>query len=134
MSVIKSLQDYFNEYEGIEILTDRTEESESIALFPTGNPSHTEDTIGNKYYTRSYQMLFKKPAFEEKTRQANYTWLEDFCDWMEQQVDDEKYPDLGNSIRITEFSISNLLLWDADPAFKLAVYSVQINITYIKEV
>lgn len=133
MSKIKALQDYFEQFDGIEILT-QSDKGESIALFPTGNSSPTFDTIGNRYYSRSYQMLFKKPAFEESARQANYSWLEDLCDWAEDKVENQDFPDFGEGYRVQTLTLANIQPFDADESFSLVVYSVQINITYYKEV
>lgn len=137
MSIIKALQDYLESYDGMKlvVLTDRVgENSDSYALFPTGNSKITEDILGNRTYQNSYIFQAKRNASEEFERSENYDLLEAFTVWLEDNLDRGVKPQLGDHIKNFTMAVSNILLMDVDEGFETGTYQIQITVTYTKEV
>ena len=131
MSIIKQVQEFLSQYQGFVLLTDILEGNESCTIFPIGS-SVTEDTIGSKEYIREFKVIFQKSLIDEASRQANHEWLEGFCDWIEEQIDNSNYPDLGSGLLVTGFAFYDLL-FNPTEDFKDGVYSLLIRLTYTKE-
>ncbi len=138
MSIIKALQDYLTEYDGMElkpisqVLTDRTDEQpSSYALAPSGNGKTVTDIIGNKTFENNYVFYAKEAAADEVDRQDNYDFLEDFSEWLEEQNDIENFPVLPSGYEVESLEVSNIMLFDIDED-GTGLYQVQIKFTIIK--
>ena len=136
MSVIKALQEYIQQYKGMEmlVLTDRTEEDRnSFAIYPSGNSKMKSDILGNRTYQKSYIFLAKMATGEEFERSGNYDFLEGFCDWIEENSDNNIYPELGDGYTVESLEVSNIMLMDISAGWDLGTYQIQINLQYTKE-
>ena len=136
MSVIKALQEYIQQYKGMEmlVLTDRTEEDRNcFAIYPSGNSKMKSDILGNRTYQKSYIFLAKMATGEEFERSGNYDFLEGFCDWIEENSDNNIYPELGDGYTVESLEVSNIMLMDISAGWDLGTYQIQINLQYTKE-
>lgn len=137
MSVVKVLQDYLAGYRGMElrpiseVLTDMTESASSYALAPSGNGKVTEDILGNKTYENNYQFFAREAAANETDRQETYDFLEDFCDWLEEQNEEDHLPQLPGRYLAEELTVTNLMLFDIDED-GTGTYQVQLKLIFTK--
>lgn len=133
MSIIKALQRYLAEYEGIDlVLTDMTHGSGSYALAPSTGGALRRDVLGNKSYLNSYQFLMKDTGRNEVDREDSYVFLESFCEWLEERVEAGVLPVLEKPYRSVFLEVSNISLWSVEEGGD-ATYQVQIQLTYEKE-
>jgi hypothetical protein len=139
MSIIKSLQDYLKTYDNMELreiqtmMTDTTlNVPSSYAVAPTGNSKVITDIAGNKTYQNNYVFYAKEAAADEVDRQDNYDFLEDFCDWIEEQNDQGVFPSLPENYEVEEINVSNVLLFDIEDD-GTGLYQVQIQMIFTKK-
>lgn len=139
MSLIKSLQDYLETFDGMElksvsqVLTDMTNNNpSSYALAPSGNGKITTDIAGNKTYQNNYVFYAKEAAADEVDRQDNYDFLESFSDWIDEQNDVENFPILPAKYSVEEIQVSNILLFDIEED-GTGLYQVQIQLIFKKK-
>lgn len=138
MSLLKALQDYLCEFDGMdmrpvsEIKTDGTDEfPSSYALSPTGNNKISTDILGNRTYQNSYVFYAKEPASDEVDRQDNHDFLESFSDWLESRNDAGIFPVIPDNYEAKEIQVSNAMLFDIyDDGTGL--YQVQIQFIFEK--
>lgn len=138
MSILKTLQDYLQEYNGMrmrpisEILTDITKEQiGSYALAPSGNGKTVTDIMGNRTFENNYVFYAKESVSDEVDRGENQDFLEDFSDWLEERAENEGLPVLGERYDVESIDISNAMLFDIDED-GTGLYQVQIKLTFIK--
>lgn len=133
MSILKALQNYLSEYDGMEMIsTDRTEEHpSSYALAPAGNGKTVTDIIGNKRFENNYVFYAKEAASVEVDRQENQDFLEDFSDWLDERNDADILPDLPGRYEAESISVANAMLFDIDED-GTGFYQVQIKLTLTK--
>ena len=119
MSILKSLQEYLQEFDGMtiktipEILTDQTEEQTgSYALTPSGNGKTTVDIIGNKTFENNYMLLAKEPAADEVDRAENHDFLEEFSDWLDERNEAGNMPKLPGRYVAEKIEVSNAMLME----------------------
>lgn len=138
MSLIKSLQNYLQEFSGMEIrpinevLTDRPDEMpSSYALAPTGNGRISKDILGNRTYQNSYVFYAKEHTANEIDRQENYDFLECFSDWLEERSEKGDFPTLPSKYAVHEIEVSNAMLFDLYED-GTGLYQVQIQLIFSK--
>lgn len=139
MSIIKSLQNFLETFDGMElkdipqVLTDSTDTyASSYALAPAGNGKIITDIAGNKTYQNNYVFYAKEAAADEVDRQDNYDFLESFSDWIDEQNDIENFPILPANYKVEELLVSNVLLFDIDDD-GTGLYQVQIQLIFKKK-
>mgnify|MGYP001160659841 CR=1 FL=1 len=137
MSIIKAVQDWLSEYEGMsmrplsEIRTDLTEEQpSSYALAAAGNTS-TKAVTGTRHYTNSYIFYAKESAQNEVDRQDNNDFLERLTEWIETQADKGYLPELPGQYVAEGIEVSNGMLLDLYED-GTGLYQVQIQFTFYK--
>ena len=132
MSMIKSIQDWLEQYKGMELLTDQTEEfPSSYALAPSGNNTTSIDILGKRTYQNSYVFYAKESASAEIDRQDTYDFLEGLSLWLEDQADRDDLPQLPG-YRVESLEVSNAFLAEIDEN-GTGLYQVQIQIIISKE-
>lgn len=138
MSILKTLQDYLQEYDGMnmrpisEILTDITKEQVgSYALAPSGNGKTTTDITGNRTFENNYVFYARESVSDEVDRGENQDFLEDFSDWLDERAEKEDFPVLGERYQVESIEIFNAMLFDIDED-GTGLYQVQIKLTFIK--
>lgn len=131
MSIIKTLQDYLMEFNGMEmILTDLTSNApSSYALAPAGSGVASKDILGNVTYQNSYVFWAREHSGDEADRRDNYDFLDSFCNWLEERNRDEIFPALPDPYRVSEISVSNVMLMDIDDS-GLGTYQIQIQLIF----
>lgn len=129
MSILRTLQDFIEEYDGMEILTDFPGKEIGYALSPSGNSQTKEDVLGNKYYVNNYVFYVKECAIAENDRAGNQDFLEGFSEWLSEK----DLPELPGNFKAEKMVTSNYMLMDiAEDGTGL--YQVQIQLTIKKEV
>lgn len=134
MSILKSLQTYLTQYDGMElrpinqVLTDSVDAVGECALAPTGNSITRTDILGNKAFSNNYVFYAKESAAHEVDRADNYDFLEDFSEWIDEQNDAEHFPELPGSYKITEIVPANGMLFDIQED-GTGLYQLQIKVT-----
>lgn len=139
MSIVKSLQDYLSEYDGMELInlskirTDLAPNTpESCALAPVGNSKTMSDVLGNKYYQNMY-IFFARDIVESETDRAQmYDFLEAFTSWLEDKADEDKLPKLPGSFKATNLEPSNSMLYDIEESGS-GIYQIELILTIKKE-
>lgn len=138
MSIIKAVQDWLSEYDGMdmrplsEIKTDLTEEQpSSYALAAAGNSKITEDILGNRTYQNSYVFYAREAAGNEVDRADNHGFLENLSAWMEERNVQNNLPQLPDGYTAESVEVSNAMLFDIDEN-GMGLYQVQIQLTYRK--
>lgn len=137
MSIIKSLQDWLSEFDGMEIRplseiqTDRTEDSiSSYAMAAAGNTSR-RDVCGGYMYQHSYVFYAKEAAADEIDRQDNHDFLESLSEWMEARVSSGLLPSLPGRYEVEDIEVSNGMLMDLyDDGTGL--YQLQVQLKFSK--
>lgn len=139
MSIIKSLQDFLETFDGMElkpisqVMTDSTSTMpSSYALAPAGNGKIITDIAGNKTFQNNYVFYAKEAAADEIDRQENYDFLESFFDWIEAQNDAENFPTLPVNYSVEELNVSNVMLFDVNED-GTGLYQVQIQLIFKKK-
>lgn len=139
MSIIKSLQDYLKNFNGMElrsiaqVLTDTTSDApSSYALAPSGNGGIKTDILGNKTYQNNYVFYAREAAADEVDRQENYDFLESFSEWIEEQNSNKNFPVLPANYLVEELIVSNILLFDIDED-GTGTYQVQIQLIFTRK-
>ncbi|MDD4390590.1 MAG: minor capsid protein [Eubacteriales bacterium] len=138
MSIIRSLQDYIETYDGMElrpitqVLTDRTDEQpSSYALAPAGNGKTVTDIAGNRTFENNYVFFAKEAAADEVDRQENYDFLEGLSDWLDDQNDEGNLPQLRGRYEAESIDVTNAMLFDIDED-GTGLYQVQIKLILTK--
>ncbi len=132
MSVIGALQKYLSEYEIIDLVfTDMTRGTGSYALSPSNSGAIKRDIMGNVTYQNSYIFLMKEPGKDEVDRQDNYNFLERFCEWLEERVEQKDLPSLDEPYQAISMEVSNVSLMTVDGNGD-ATYQIQIQFVYRK--
>ena len=129
MSILKSLQTYLEQFNGMEmepIMTDGVDSDISYALQPSGNSKTVQDISGNRTYINNYVFYAKAYTVSEADRQDNYEWLDDFFEWIEENDENEIYPHIPG-YTVESISATNVLLYDVDDNGK-GTYQIQIQL------
>lgn len=138
MSIIKSLQNWLEQYSGMalhplnEVLTDLTKDvPSSYAVAPAGDGKASTDIAGNRTYTKNYVFYARESVADEADRQENHDFLEDFTDWIEQCAETDDFPALPGGYSVDELNVSNCLLFDVSDDGS-GIYQVQIQLIITK--
>lgn len=138
MSIIKSLQDYLEQYTGMDmqLLTVKTdmadEKASSYCVAPSGNGKISSDILGNRMYQNNYVFYAREAAADEIDRQENYDFLEGFSEWLEEQSAEDNLPKLPTGYKAEELRVSNIMLFDVNED-GTGLYQVQIQLEFRKE-
>ena len=138
MSIIKSLQDYLETFEGMDmqpltVKTDMADKSaSSYSIAPSGNGKINTDILGNKIYQNNYVFYAREAAADEIDRQENYDFLESFGEWLEEQNEDGNLPALPTGYTAEELRVSNIMLFDVNED-GTGLYQVQLQLEFRKE-
>ncbi len=138
MSIIKSLQDYLEQYprmdmQPLTIKTDFADEKiSSYSVAPSGNGKISSDILGNRTYQNNYVFYAREAASDEIDRQENYDFLEGFSEWLEEQNEDGNLPDLPANYKAEELRVSNIMLFDVNED-GTGLYQVQLQLEFRKE-
>lgn len=135
MSLLKSLQTWLAEYEGMELRQLQTDRPEAVlssyAVAPAGNGKISADILGSRRYQNSYVFYAKEAAGAEVDRQDNHDFLEALSVWMEERNEESDFPTLPAGCEVEEISVSNGMLMDLyDDGTGL--YQVQIQMIFTK--
>lgn len=129
MSILKSLQEYLEEFEGMEmrpIMTDGVDSKTLYALQPSGNSKTIEDILGNRTYINNYVFFARAYTCSEEDRQDNYEFLDDFFEWIEENDENEVYP-IITGYAVEEISATNVILFDVSEDGR-GTYQIQIQL------
>ena len=130
MSILKSIQEYLEQFEGMEmqpIMTDGTDNVvKSYALAPSGNSKTITDIVGNRTYINNYVFYAKEYVVSEADREDNYEFLDDFFEWVEDNNENEVFPVIAG-YQVEEISATNVLLFDVGEDGK-GTYQIQIQL------
>lgn len=138
MSIIKSLQDYLETFDGMDIqpLTIKTdfadEKASSYSVAPSGNGKISTDILGNTTYQNNYVFYAREAVSDEIDRQENYDFLEGFSEWLEEQNAEGKLPELPGKYKAEELRVSNIMLFDVNED-GTGLYQVQLQLEFVKE-
>lgn len=134
MSILKSLQIYLEQFEGMDlrpIMTDGTDcEPSSYAVAPSGNSKMLEDIIGNRTYINNYIFYAKEYTTSEIERQENYDFLDALFDWVEENNNKGIYPQIPG-YEVESITATNVILYDVDEDGR-GIYQIQIQLTLTK--
>lgn len=154
MSILKDLQNFLLGYDNMAmqivetsedeqgnlvvralgaITTDTTEENpSSYALQPSGS-TMIEDIVGNKIYQNSYVFYAMERGADEVDRADNHAFLENLCDWIEEQNDGELSHVITKPKCTAEsITVANAMLFENYEGGN-ALYQIQIQLNYVKE-
>jgi hypothetical protein len=138
MSIIKSLQDYLEQYPKMDMqpLTIKTDfadkEISSYSVAPSGNGKISSDILGNRTYQNNYVFYAREATADEIDRQENYDFLEGFSEWLEEQNQEGNLPDLPANYKAEELRVSNIMLFDVNED-GTGLYQVQLQLEFRKE-
>ncbi len=138
MSIIKSLQNYLEQYERMDMqpLTVKTDMTDAVAssysVAPSGNGRISSDILGNRTYQNNYVFYAREAVSDEIDRQENYDFLEGFSEWLEEQNAEGNLPELPGRYRAEELRVSNIMLFDVNED-GTGLYQVQLQLKFIKE-
>lgn len=134
MSIISALQTYLMGFEGMEMRTIHTDGTESeagtCAVAPAGNSKMVEDIIGNRTYINNYIFYAREYTTSEAERQENYDFLDAFFEWLEDNNDNEVFPEI-RGYAVEEISAANVMLYDVDEDGR-GTYQIQIQLKLTK--
>ncbi len=138
MSIIKSLQDYLETFDGMDmqpltVKTDMADEKvSSYSVAPSGNGKINTDILGNITYQNNYVFYAREAAADEIDRQENYDFLEGFSEWLEEQAAEGNLPELPGKYKAEELRVSNIMLFDVNED-GTGLYQVQLQLEFRKE-
>lgn len=134
MSIISALQNYLMGFDGMEMRTIHTDGTESeagtCAVAPAGNSKMVEDIIGNRTYINNYIFYAREYTISEAERQENYDFLDAFFEWLEDNNDNEVFPEI-QGYAVEEISAANVMLYDVDEDGR-GTYQIQIQLKLTK--
>ena len=134
MSIISALQNYLMGFEGMEMRTIHTDGTESeagtCAVAPAGNSKTVEDIIGNRTYINNYIFYAREYTNSEAERKENYDFLDAFFEWLEDNNDNEVFPEI-RGYAVEEISAANVMLYDVDEDGR-GTYQIQIQLKLTK--
>lgn len=132
MSIIQSLQSWLSEFNGMELLTDTTDEAApSHALAAVGGGTAFVDILGNRVYQNSYVFYAKEHISNEMDRQDNQDFFEELCEWIEEKNDAEDFPKLSGRYTVSKVEVANPMLMEVYED-GLGLYQVQIQLYFEK--
>jgi len=138
MSIIKSLQDYLETFDGMDmqpltVKTDMADESvSSYSIAPSGNGKINTDILGNTTYQNNYVFYAREAVSDEIDRQENYDFLEGFSEWLEEQNSEGNLPALPGRYKAEELRVANIMLFDVNED-GTGLYQVQLQLEFRKE-
>lgn len=138
MSIIKSLQNYLETFDGMDMqpLTVKTdfadEKTSSYSIAPSGNGKISTDILGTTSYQNNYVFYAREATADEIDRQENYDFLEDFSEWLEEQNEEGNLPKLPGRYKAEELRVSNIMLFDVNED-GTGLYQVQLQLEFRKE-
>lgn len=111
------------QYEDIhtEELTDTTK---NLALQRTGIELITRYMVGKKEQYQ-YMLLLKSESEDDISRINNMNWLDDFRDWIEEQVNSKNFPIIEGKT-VTNITSANTLTYEINEDGSISTYSLQI--------
>ncbi|MGN0133970.1 MAG: hypothetical protein ACI4AO_04525 [Anaerotignum sp.] len=134
MSIISALQTYLMGFDGMEMRTIHTDGTESeactCAVAPAGNSKMVEDIIGNRTYINNYIFYAREYTTSEAERQENYDFLDAFFEWLEDNNDNEVFPEIQGYL-VEEISAANAMFYSADEDGR-GTYQIQIQLKLTK--
>ena len=134
MSIIRALQEYLKQFEGMEMMIVSTDGTGSAvpgyAVAPAGNSRTVEDIIGNRTYINNYAFYARAYTGSEADRQDNYDFLDSFFEWIEDNDDKGVYPEIPG-YDVEEISATNVILFDVDEDGR-GTYQIQIQLKLTK--
>lgn len=132
MSIIKSLQNWLDTYDGMALttLTDTVDENAgSYSLALAGTSVSSIDILGKRAYRNSYVFYAREQVDAESDRVGNYDFIESFVEWIENQSDQENLPILPGKYKATGVEVANAMVYDIyDDGTGL--YQLQINLEF----
>lgn len=138
MSIVKSLQDYLSDYDGMELIklseieTDLVPNANSsYALAPVGNSKTSSDVLGNKTYQNMYLFFARDIVEAEVDRVEMYDFLENLTEWLEEKADKGDLPKLPGKFEATDLVASNNMLYDIEEN-GAGIYQVNLILTIKK--
>lgn len=132
MSILRALREYLQQFQGMALLTDQTEDCPgSYALAPTGSGQILQDVIGNKTYQNSYVFNARECVSDEVDRQDNYDLLDALTQWLEEKNEAQELPVLPAPYQAEGLEVSNGLLMDVSED-GLGTYQVQIQFIFTR--
>ena len=135
MSIIRALQEYLKQFEGMEMMIVSTDGTGSAvpgyAVAPAGNSRTVEDIIGNRTYINNYIFYAREYVTSEIERQENYDFLDAFFEWIEDNDNNGVYPQI-TGYTVENINTTNVLLFDVGEDGR-GTYQIQIKLTLAKE-
>ena len=135
MSIIRALQEYLKQFEGMEMMIVSTDGTGSAvpgyAVAPAGNSRTVEDIIGNRTYINNYIFYAREYVTSEIERQENYDFLDVFFEWIEDNDNNGVYPQI-TGYTVENINATNVLLFDVGEDGR-GTYQIQIKLTLAKE-
>jgi len=137
-TIISKLREYFSKCP----LFDKT--SPFYTDFNSENPSNyslnslpgtrmTKDILQNKYYIRNFAITSREYTPSDLERIENLGLYEQLQEWVEEQDDEENYPNLGKNLEVTGLYVTNSgSLYENDPKNNIGLYQIQLQISYTK--
>ncbi len=115
--------------------TDETAGNYGIAPTGCSDVDVKEDIIGNITKTKQYNVVLyaRDWTIDDVARLENTEFLDEFADWVEEQVRTGAAPIFGDDPDLERITAQNGMLYQMDPDGQTGLYQIQINITYIKK-
>lgn len=111
------------QYEDIhtEELTDTTK---NLALQRTGIELIARYMVGKKEQYQ-YMLLLKSESEDDISRINNMNWLDDFREWIEEQVNTKNFPVIEGKT-VTNITSANTLTYEINEDGSISTYSLQM--------
>lgn len=136
MTVSRSIAEWLKGYDmtAVKVDTDQVGEgADSLGIFKSPNRETTELIDGSYQITEYYQLFVMRDHQEQREREDNDEWLENFAYW----VDDARYqgnlPQLDRDRQCTDLELAGTPYMFEARENNTALYQVSLKITYARE-
>ena len=135
MTVSKSISEWLNGYamKAVKVSTDQVGEgADSLGIFKSPN-RETEEYNDNSYkISEHYQLFVVREGQEQRDREDNDEWLENFAYWVDDCQYNQDFPKLDNNRECTDIELSGTPYMFEAKENNTALYQISLKITYIR--
>ena len=135
-SVMRSIADYIAEECPLldrkkPFYLDHISDKDCYCVNTVPNPSYKKDIIGNKTYTVTFQFSLRVAISDDEERADNVAFLEEFREWIEDQNEHCRFPDLGFNKTVKSLEvIESGYLDEGDEGNITGIYVTQLQLVY----
>lgn len=136
MTVSKSIAEWLKSYDmkAVKVSTDQVGDgADSLGIFKSPNREIQKHNDSSYEITEYYQLFVTRESQENRDREDNDEWLENFAYWVDDCQHTGDFPKLDNDRRCMDIELSGTPYMFEAKEDNTALYQISLKITYLRE-